>query len=245
MLSSLKWDQFQPLFGKWDIFIKPFFDEGGFDPIYKQLKQDSLDKTIILPKSENTFKFLEKVDPERFKLLIIGLDPYPRLYKNGVPQATGLAFDCSNSPDDYIQPSLEAFFAGIEHEMGAIKRIKDLSYLCEQGVLLGNKSLTVKLDKTESYSSLWDPFWKFFLEDVVTAYFTDIPIILAGKEAKKLQKHIFTIANPTFLLEHPSAAARNSTLWETKGAFTKINEILVNNGKELIYWDVNVYDVPF
>lgn len=244
--TILNWEKFEPKFGKWSRFIKPFFDEGGFDPIYQQLKQDTKEGHVITPKSENTFRFLEKVDPDNLKCIIIGMDSYPSRYRNGEFQATGIAFDCSNSPDGKIQPSLEAMYGGLERDLGiTIKRTSNLNYLCEQGVMLANRGITCKLEKTGSHIELWNPFWQFFLEDVVCVYFPGIPFVLLGKDAQQLKRHIFAIGNPIFELAHPSYAARNDEPWETKGVFSAINKIVKDNNTEHIYWDEDTYSVPF
>ena len=41
MPTKLNWEKFKPYFGTWASKIKPFFDSGGFDPIYERLKEDS------------------------------------------------------------------------------------------------------------------------------------------------------------------------------------------------------------
>lgn len=247
IMTTLKWETFEPKFGSWARYIKPFFDEGGFDPIYTKLKEESKDKRIITPKSENTFKFLEKVDPDNLKAILIGMDAYPKRYFNGEFQATGIAFDCSNSPDGKIQPSLNTFYDGLVKDLGIteIDKTPDLNYLCEQGVLLGNRALTCRLEQTGSHMGLWDPFWKFFLEDVIMAYFTGVPIVLMGKDAHALKRHIFPIGNPLFMINHPSFAARSGEDWNTEGTFTAINKILKENNGLHICWNNKDWELPF
>ena len=192
------------------------------------------------------FKFLEYCPKNDLKLIIIGQDPYSgRYYKSKEFQADGIAFDCSNSPDGKIQPSLEAFWNGLSHEFDReLPREKDLKFLCEQGVLLGNRTLNCKLNKTGSFMGKWDAFWEFFLQEIVFNYYKGVPIILVGKDAAKLKKYVFEMNNPVFILDHPIFAARNNTLWETNNVFTKANKLIVEQfgqGTEII-WDKKIYD---
>lgn len=244
--TGLKWEVFEPKFGKWARYIKPFFEEGGFDPIYKELKKYSLDGRIITPRSENTFRFLQAVNPDFLKVIIIGMDSYPKRYRNGEFQATGIAFDCSNSPDGKLQPSLTAMLEGIEKDVNyPIEKTPNLNYLCEQGVMLANRALTCNLDETGSHIGLWDPFWEFFLQDVIGAYFMGIPYLLLGKEAQVLKKYIFPIANPVIELSHPSSAARNNEPWETNGAFSSVTKLVNDNNGLTVLWSAKDWELPF
>jgi uracil DNA glycosylase len=246
MNTILNWKNFENKFGGWSRYIKPFFDEGGFDDIYIKLKKEGRDGEIITPLSENTFKFLEKTSPEKLKVIFIGMDSYPGRYKNGQFQATGIAFDCSNSPDGKLQPSLISFFEGMEKDLKTkVKRVPDLTYLCEQGVLLGNRALTCRLNQTSSHIGMWDPFWQYFLAEVVTAYFTGVPVVLIGDSAHFLKRYVFPIANPIFEISHPSSAARNEIIWDSQGVFASVNKILKENNNFEIFWDYEDWDLPF
>ena len=120
----------------------------------------------------------------------------------------------------------------------------DLKFLCEQKVLLGNRALNCKLNKTGSFMGKWDFFWEFFLQEIVFNFYKGVPIILVGKDAAKLKKYVFEMNNPVFILDHTSFAARNNTLWETNNVFTKANKLVVEQfgqGTEII-WDKKIYD---
>ena len=56
--SKLNESKFSPLFGDWWPKIKPFFYEGRFDPIFKELKSLSARGKKIFPSSENVFRAL-------------------------------------------------------------------------------------------------------------------------------------------------------------------------------------------
>jgi uracil DNA glycosylase len=151
-----------------------------------------------------------------------------------------------------LQPSLTSLWDGLSHEFQEeLPYEKDLRFLAEQGVLLGNRALNCKLNKTGSFLGKWDNFWRFFFEEIVFHYYGGVPIVFLGKDAAKLRKYVFEMKNPVFVLDHPSFAARSGQLWDTKGVFTKCNKLIVEQfgqGQEII-WDKIKYeelnDLPF
>ena len=242
-MNKLDVEKFRPLLGEWFDDLKPIFETKEMYNLYREFKEC---KEHITPKSSDLFKFLEYCPKNDLKLIIIGQDPYPsRYYKSKEFQATGIAFDCSNSPDGKIQPILEAFWNGLSHEFDReLTREKDLKFLCEQGVLLANRALNCKLNKTGSFMGKWDFFWKYFFEEIIFNYYSGVPIIFVGKDASVLRKYVFEMNNPVFELSHPSFAARNQVLWETNNVFTKANKLIVEQfgqGTEII-WDKKIYD---
>jgi uracil DNA glycosylase len=176
---------------------------------------------------------------------MLAQDPYPSDYKyeNKLPHATGLCLDSSNSIKGKMQPSLEYFWEGISKELEVNDKIRkeyythDLTFLAKQGVLLGNRSLTIEKDIINSHKGWWDFFWKYFLEEVLIK-FSGISVLLIGKDAQKLKSYVFNMTNPLYMLDHPSASAKSGQLWSTNNVFSKINKSLeLNNGlKFKINW---------
>lgn len=234
-MSKLDFEKFEEKLGGWAGYLKPIFESQEMYDLYQDFKT-SRDK--ITPKSENLYRFLQLCSPENLKLIILGMDSYPGMYNTKEFQATGVAFDCSNAPNNKLQPSLTAFWDGIRHDfMDDLPYEHDLTFLCQQGILLGNRALNCKLYKTGSYIGKWDFFWQYFFETVMMN-FPGVPVVLLGKDAQKLRRYVFEINNPVFELNHPSFNARSGTLWETEGVFTKINKLIEqNNGADFrIKW---------
>lgn len=210
---------FKPYLKDWGDILKPWVESKQAFELYQKLKSE---QEKILPSWKNTFNFLD-VSPEDLKVLIIGMDPYSGLYKNKTHQATGWAFDCRNSPNNDSQPSLVKFQEGIANEFSKeYINQPNLSYLTNQGIMLGNRALTVKNRKIGSHIKLWDSFWAVILENLPK----DIPIILLGDEAKRLERYIWKIKHPVYYLTHPSYAARIHQDWDTKNVFSLINKQL-------------------
>ena len=208
------------------------------DKIYKKLKEDSKSGVKVYPMSDDTFNAFKYTSPKSLKLIIMGQDPYPgEYYETKIPQADGIALSNSNSTGK-MQPSLKIFLDGIAKETGLEYNAKsnlDLRYLCDQGILMLNRSLTVKKGMVGSHSGLWDKFYEHFFSNLQSEH-PGVPILFLGKDASVLKKYVFEMANPILILDHPSYAARSEEEWETKGAFQKINNTLRVNFNVAIKW---------
>jgi len=240
-------NKFESKFKGWWRFMSPFVGSEKMYNIYQKLKDYKNRGITIFPYSNNTFKAFEMCSPKELKVILIGMEPYSGVYSNGLPQATGLSFDCSNSPEGICQPSLITFHSGIANEYNIETDCENnLSYLCSQGVMLLNRSLTVGYKRIGDHICWWDDFMQYFL-GVVNDYFSGIPIVLLGKDAQYLEKWIRPLNNPLYKLEHPSKAARENRIWSTNGTFKLINEYLYSHNKESICWHSKLYkeELPF
>ena len=227
---NVNWEKVKELVGdQWEPYLKGFFDSPQAIEIYKTLIES---KEQIVPLGKDMWNFLKYTDPNNIKMVVMGLDAYPGQYKKGLYHATGIPFDCSNSPLGKPQPSLVSFWEGLEEDLDqSLVHSLDLKFLLAQGVFMANYGITCKLYKTGSMLSIWDPFWKYFFEEFLNPYHVDAPIIFLGKEAANLKK--YTSFQTIFELNHPSFAARNNEIWDTQKVFTKCNKIIIDlNGRE-------------
>lgn len=231
---------------EWTELFSDFIKSPKMDDIYKRLRKDK-DNNKIFPLSENTYKAFQMVKPEDVTLIMMSMEPYSgENYKDKSPQANGLCLDCTNNPEGKLQPSLVSFWEGLAKfynlPYDEYYKTKSLGHLAQQGVLLVNRSLTVCKGKIESHIGLWDDFWKFFFEDIMRKY-PHVPVLLLGEHAKYAKRWIFPMTHPTFELSHPSAAARNSTDWETDGKFELINNYIRNEkgAEKAITWSYKIH----
>lgn len=231
-MNKLNWEKFKPLFGTWADKIQPFFLKGGFDSIYTYLKEESKRGVQIAPNSNLVYRCFQETDINNTYVIIISMCPYHSLYQ-GSPVADGLAFSCSVTGK--LQPSLISWYEGIENDLYNGLNLNytknpDLSYLAKNGVLLYNCALTTTIGKAGNHIPIWENFTKYLLEEVFA--YTGIPIIFIGKDAQKYNKYVSPLTHGhIFNIEHPSFAARNQSIWDTKGAFSTVNRIIrENNG---------------
>ena len=231
----LEWENFEPRFGTWANKIKPFFDKGGFEPVYKRLKEDSMRGKKICPDNLDTFRALIETPYSEIKQVIVGLSPYHTLYDNKII-ADGLLM---STRTNHIPPSLEQFYKALEVEFYSglclpCEKRPDLTYLAKQGILLWNIGLTCELNKAGSHTQLWKEFQKFFFSEIISI--TGVPVISLGAEAKVVKNWLGPM-QWYFPLSHPAAASRKQETWNSLGTFSKVNRIL----KESIGEDINYF----
>lgn len=257
----MNFDKFQEPLGKWADKFKPFIEGKKMWEIYQKLKKDSETERVV-PGYKDTFRAFKATNPNNLKVVFYLQDPYPRLYKDGTPQATGIAMDCRYTPNgEKLQPSLELWYDAIDRYMNSdnyrlpdgynridtprlCERTPNLDYLHEQGVMLLNTDLTCKVNKTSSHEGYWNEFQKYFLSEVLHTT-TGIIYVLCGKTSHSMEEYINPLGNYIFKIEHPAAAShRGDNIWREQDIFAKINKILEeNNGKHYrVWWDKKDWD---
>lgn len=253
--QKLNFNSFKDKLGDWAEKFKPFIESKEMWDIMQRIKADAFDEKInkegkkiivrrevIVPESSDTFRAFSTIRPCDLKVIFHLQDPYARYYKDTkIMQATGIAMDCSNSPDGKLQPSLDNWYDAIGNEYETeITRSKSLQYLHEQGVMMLNTDLTCKLNKTASHEGLWEPFMKYFLEEVIGSD-TGIIHILCGKSSLRMEKYINPFCT-IFKLSHPAAASHSHVTWDSRGTFKMINKILNERNGYAIFWDKKAWD---
>lgn len=239
---TLEFDDFKEKFGAWAEAFRPFIESEAMFKLFDQLKKDARTERIY-PSSDNTFRTFSTTHPDSLEVVWFLMDPYPKVYpgKPVIPHATGIAMDCSNSPDGRLQPSLEKFYEGMARDIGKMPVCSpSLLYLQQQGVMMTNTALTVKFRKTGSHKKIWLPFQQFFLEEVLRG--KRLIYILSGEASWEMEKWISPLGNVILKTEHPVAASYSKRDWDSrdlktkKSVFTLVNDILQEEGK-MIYWD--------
>ncbi len=239
-MEKLDYETFKDKLGAWAPKFRKFIESKEMWDIMQKVKEDAGKETIV-PKSTDTFRAFKTVDPKNLKVIFYLMDPYPRKYSNGAFQATGIAMDCSNSPDGKLQPSLINWYDAISKSEGnKVRYDPSLEYLHEQGVMLLNTDLTCKLNKTQSHKGLWEPFHKYFLEEVVGSD-NHIVYVLCGEASLRMERYINPFCK-IFKLSHPAAAAHTHTDWDDEGTFKAINKLIWGNNRYTIYWDKNKWE---
>ena len=168
---------------------------------------------------------------DKVKVVILGQDPY-----HGPGQAHGL---CFSVPDGVaLPPSLLNIFKEMSTDLGepvAPGRGGNLGYLCEQGVLLLNSTLTVEAHKAGSHQGKgWEE-----LTDAAIRALNDgrehLVFLLWGSYA--IRKGAFIDRDKHLVLEspHPSPLSAHRGFFGNRH-FSKANAYLEANGIEPIRW---------
>lgn len=233
MVNKLKWEDFEPKLGAWSRYFKKFFGSKVAYEMYQKIKEEAKNGTIY-PSSSDTYRVFKESYPEDLKVVFILQDPYSEEFSFKKPQACGVAMDCRYGK---ILPTLNTFYEGMKENLGHdVDRSESLEYLVEQSILLLNSELTVTKDMPGSHSGIWKPFMEYFFKEVMI-HFTGIVYVLMGTKSWELESLINSDANYIFKLNHPASSKHNGTNWDHKEIFTKINEILLSQGRSEIMWN--------
>lgn len=217
-------------FGDWSKVV----DLQEADRILKRL---SASNHIICPQLKDIFKSFHLCPLHLLRIVIIGMDPYPDLYK-GRPRATGLAFaNASDTPDNCLSPSLEVLRESVIDYTIPHRTVTfdpSLEKWEEQGVLLLNSALSCEVGKIGSHTLLWRPFITSLLTNLSKCS-TGIVYVLMGSQAQSLEPYINPRFNHVIRIRHPSYYARTkqrmpSDIWQ------QVNSILIGQNGYGIEW---------
>jgi len=189
---------------------------------------DESTKYTIYPHSNLIFNTFNQFNSDELRVILIGQDPY--INEN---EAMGLSFSIPNGTK--IPPSLKNILKEIELEYGQTCDT-DLTNWSKQGVLLLNKSLTVRKGSSNSHKQIWQQFTDELLQYFAN-YYENIVYILWGNDAQSIQKYIDTNSNLVLKGVHPSPLAQTGTKkFVGCNHFKLCNEYLIKNGYGPIKW---------
>ena len=192
----------------------------------------------IFPFPEHFFSFIDGLDINNIKVIIIGQDPYPNRDKNSkLPMAHGMAFSSTGTE---IPNSLRNVFKEIETTMGVAPQSPNLTFLKNQGVMLINTCLTVNEGDADSHCK--NKVWFEFVRKLINIILAKIPFCFVctwGEKAKRFIKNGITYGNNVKILEagHPSGinTSKTSKFLGCRN-FIDINNLLLYNGFRPIDW---------
>lgn len=199
------------------------------------LEHDEKTQGKWAPRKQDLFRALELVRPHEVKVCIIGMDPYPGMCQDGLPQAMGLSFSVRRS--EKIPSSLRNIFAELAQSVKEfnIPKHGDLTRWAHQGVLLLNACLTVRFGKSGSHKDLWAALTTSILK-LLSSESPNCIYLLWGKKAQELQQHISGRAK-ILTAPHPSGLnnGREKT-FQGCGHFVEVNKLL---GEQSIDWNLD------
>lgn len=205
---------------------KPYFAE-----LEKFIAEEQATHTIY-PPPEKIFTALNLTSYEDTKVLLLGQDPY---IKEG--QAHGLCFSVEDK-SARIPPSLRNIYKELKEDVGfSIPKHANLTPWTKQGILMLNVVLTVREGQSNSHKNKG---WENFTDEVirvVSGKEKSVVFVLWGKDAQKKIPLIDQEKHQIVQGAHPSPLARG---FLGSRPFSKINQILRENGQEEIDWAIPV-----
>ena len=228
----------------WRALLGDYFESAEWQTLQTNLRAEiSKGVDMICPEPQNFFKALTLTPLNQVKVVILGQDPY---HSPGLAQ--GLAF----SIPSHIPISSRQFPSSLRNISKALALEGfdalpngDLHVWAEQGVLLLNTALSVKLGEAGSHANLG---WKSLIDRLISGLAQQKPnlvwMLWGGHAQSKLP---LIVAAPDQLIlqsSHPSGLGVYKTdrpflepgAKASCGHFTKANEWLTANQQSPIQW---------
>ncbi len=239
-----------PAFSKEDIpkdwcdLLGNYFNSSDWKNLESNLQTAlDLDPKMIRPESHNFFKALKLTPVASVKVVILGQDPY---HSPGLAQ--GLAFSIpGNIPTNSREfpSSLRNISKALALEGFGYLHTGDLHAWAQQGVLLLNTALSVRLGEAGSHANLG---WKSLIDRLISGLALQRPhlvwMLWGGHAQSKLALIESGIDQLILQSSHPSGLGvykTNRPFLEpgakvSCGHFTKTNQWLKQLGQEEIIW---------
>ena len=228
----------------WRKLLGDYFDTADWKVLEKNIQNElNTSLEMIRPEPKNFFKALAITPVDSVKVIILGQDPY---HSPGLAQ--GLAF----SIPEQISPNSREFPSSLRNiskalsieGFGALPN-GDLHHWAEQGVLLLNTALSVKLGEAGSHTNLG---WKSLIDRLILTLSTQksqlVWLLWGGHAQSKLP--LISQTNDQLVLQssHPSGLGvyKTNAPFLVPGDkdscrhFTKTNNWLIAHHLEPIQW---------
>lgn len=230
--------------GDWRQLLGDYFESVAWHALEKNLQAVlELEPNAVRPEPQNFFKALKLCPVNSVKVVILGQDPY---HSPGLAQ--GLAFSIPaeiavNSRE--FPSSLRNISKALALEGFGSLPNGDLHHWAEQGVLLLNTALSVKLGEAGSHTNLG---WKSLIDHLISALAKHKPhlvwMLWGGHAQSKLPLIESGLNQLVLQSSHPSGLGVYKTdkpFLEPGGKascnhFTKTNQWLVKQNCEPIEW---------
>jgi uracil-DNA glycosylase len=217
----------------WAEILRVFLHSQDFDKILEKLHNEVVEDRRFTPGLKNVFRAFEECPWDKTQVVVIGQDPY---FTIGV--ADGIAFSCGETRK--AQPSLRYMLEGVNRTVPYEYRNSsdsdpDLTRWANQGVLLLNSSFTVQIGKPGTHYAIWNEFILNVI-DQIDSKKENVVFVLLGKQAESFRIFIHN-HHHVVIASHPASAAyKKQNEWDGDWIFNKINDYLIEHGKNPIIW---------
>lgn len=213
----------------WKSVLASEFEKPYFEQLINFVKAE-YSTNVCYPKGSQIFSAFDHCHFDDVKVVIIGQDPY-----HGPNQANGLCFSVNDGIP--FPPSLQNIFKEISTDLSLpMPSTGNLERWADQGVLLLNATLTVRLSEAGSHQKKgWETFTDAVIKKVSHEKSNVIFLLWGGFAQKKASlidgsKHLILNSG------HPSPLSANRGFWFGNKHFSKANNYLKSLGKQEINW---------
>lgn len=215
----------------WKAHLDSEFEKDYMLRLHEFLQDEKQQGKTILPAASLWFNALSTTDFDQVKVVILGQDPYPT-----PGHAHGLCFSVLPEVKP-IPKSLFNIYKELEDDLGVANSNGNLQSWADQGVLLLNSVLTVSAGEANSHQGQgWEQFTDRIIE-VLNQQSSPIVFVLWGAYAQKKGSIVNNSQHLILRSPHPSPLSAYRGFYGSK-PFSKINNFLIENGKEPINWNV-------
>ena len=228
----------------WQALLGNYFDSSDWINLASNLQAAlDVDPAIIRPEPSQFFRALKLTSVESVKVVILGQDPY---HSPGLAQGLAFSIPANISTNSRAFPSsLRNISKALALEGFGPLPNGDLHTWAQQGVLLLNTALSVRLGEAGSHSNLG---WKSLIDQLISGLALHRPhlvwMLWGGHAQSKLALIESGIDALILQSSHPSGLGvyKTDKPFLEPGAkascahFTKANEWLKQFGKEEISW---------
>lgn len=223
----------------WRPMLNKCTNDKVFPAIDSYLEKQESEYGPYCPLKKDIFKAFELCPLSQVEVVIVGQDPYYTLDNDGLPTAQGFSFSARRHSK--IPKSLVNIFKEIKrslpNEITSLANA-DLSGWAAQGVLMLNTCLTVR---TGGPSASHKSIWISFINEVISAISAvneSCIYVLWGRKAEQSVGKMLSSKNIILTSSHPSPLSARYG-FDGCGHFAEINEILREQGKPGIDWNVH------
>ena len=171
------------------------------------------------------------------RVLVVGQDPYPN-----PSHPIGLSFAVERHVWP-LPPSLLNIYVELRDDLGIVPpRHGDLSAWADQGVMLLNRTLTVRPGDSNSHQGKgWEPITERAIAALAALAERGGPCaaVLWGRHAQKLKPLLGEV--PCVESVHPSPLSARRGFFGSK-PFSTVNRLLEEQGAEPVDWTLPAYD---
>lgn len=215
----------------WQNALNEEWNQPYIEALASFLKQERQGPFPIYPPAEDVFAAFSYSPFDKTQVVIVGQDPY-----HGPGQAHGLSFSVRRHVP--LPPSLRNIFQELRDDLGIeASQHGSLVPWAKQGVLLLNTVLTVRERSPASHAGKG---WERFTDAVVASLAKrEDPIIfvLWGRKAEQKCEQLKGSHHFFLTSAHPSPYSAHSGFFGSR-PFSKINELLKQQGKTPIQWEL-------